>query len=171
MGLKVIDGDIFSSRCQTLVNTVNCVGIMGAGLALEFKRRYPEMYQKYRLLCNQGGLNIGTLWIFKTSERWVLNFPTKQHWRQRSKEDYLHAGLKTFMETYRAEAIESIAFPLLGAHHGRLDPRRSQEIMESYLAETNILHLQNMTDQGISQYSEGYHGGEFNGSIFFYLSS
>jgi O-acetyl-ADP-ribose deacetylase (regulator of RNase III) len=111
---------------------------MGAGLALEFKRRYPEMDQKYRLLCKQGELDIGTLWIFKTDDRWVLNFPTKRHWRQPSKEEYLHAGLKTFMETYRAEAIASIAFPLLGAHHGRLDPMRSQEIMESYLVHCTI---------------------------------
>ncbi|MBN1865787.1 macro domain-containing protein [Candidatus Sumerlaeota bacterium] len=138
MGLKVVRGDIFSSQCQTLVNTVNCVGVMGAGLAHEFKRRYPGMFREYRQLCSMGKLEIGTLWIFRANDRWVLNFPTKQHWRQRSREEYLHSGLKVFMEIYRLETIESIAFPLLGAQLGGLAPQRSWEIMESYLAHCTI---------------------------------
>lgn len=138
MGIEIIDGDIFLSTCQTLVNTVNCVGVMGAGLALEFKHRYPEMDEAYRRLCVRGELEIGRLWLFKPNDRWILNFPTKQHWRQPSKEDYLHAGLKTFMDIYRSEGIESIAFPLLGARNGKLDPVRSQEIMVSYLCHCSI---------------------------------
>lgn len=138
MAIKVFDDNIFSSTCQTLVNTVNCVGVMGAGLALEFKRRYPDMYQEYRSLCHSGGMKIGTLWIFRMNDRWVLNFPTKQHWRGKSKEEYLHAGLKTFMDIYLSEGIESIAFPLLGAGLGGLNPRRSQEIMMSYLGMCSI---------------------------------
>ncbi len=138
MAIKVLDADIFSSTCQTLVNTINCVGVMGAGLALEFKRRYPEMYREYRVLCRSGGMKIGTLWIYRTKDRWVLNFPTKLHWRGKSKEEYLRAGLKTFMDIYSAEGIESIAFPLLGAGLGGLNPGRSQEIMESYLCNCSI---------------------------------
>ncbi|MCE5231239.1 macro domain-containing protein [bacterium] len=133
MAIKILDGDILSSTCQTLVNTVNCVGVMGAGLALGFKRRYPDMYREYRSMCQSGGMKIGTLWIYRMKDRWVLNFPTKQHWRGKSKEEYLHAGLKSFMDIYLSEGIESIAFPLLGAGLGGLNPGRSQEIMMSYL--------------------------------------
>lgn len=136
--IKVFDADIFSSTCQTLVNTVNCVGVMGAGLALEFKQRYPAMFKEYRSLCKNGGMKIGTLWIYRAKDRWVLNFPTKQHWRGKSKEEYLHAGLKTFMDIYLSEGIESIAFPLLGAGLGGLNPERSQEIMMSYLRNCSI---------------------------------
>lgn len=138
MAIEIIDGDIFSSRCQTLVNTVNCVGVMGAGLALEFKARCPEMFCEYRERCRRGEIAIGTLWIYRTAERWVLNFPTKRHWRSPSKEEYLHAGLKQFMETYRAEGITSIAFPLLGARNGGLEPARSLEIMRAYLEQCEI---------------------------------
>lgn len=138
MAIKVFDTDIFSSTCQALVNTVNCVGVMGAGLALEFKRRYPDMYREYRSLCESGSMKIGTLWLFRMKDRWVLNFTTKQHWRGKSNEEYLHAGLKTFMGLYLSEGIESIAFPLLGAGLGGLNPGRSQEIMESYLGNCSI---------------------------------
>jgi O-acetyl-ADP-ribose deacetylase (regulator of RNase III) len=133
MSLDVIDGDIFSSKSQTLVNTVNCVGAMGAGIALEFKLQHPRMYQEYRSLCKAGKLDIGTLWIYRTNDRWILNFPTKRHWRQNSREEYLHAGLKSFMDIYSSEGIESIAFPLLGAQNGHLNPSRALKIMESYL--------------------------------------
>lgn len=133
MGLRALAGDIFHSKCKTLVNAVNCAGVMGAGIALEFKRRYPQMHREYRQLCERGEIDIGVLWIHRTPERWILNFPTKRHWRQRTKEEYLHAGLSAFMNSYLAEGVESIAFPLLGAKNGRLPPERSLEIMESYL--------------------------------------
>ncbi len=130
---KVISGNIFTSGCQTLVNTVNCVGVMGAGIALEFRLRYPQMFKKYVELCKNGHIAIGVLWLFKATDRWVLNFPTKVHWRYPTKEEYLHAGLEKFMATYREKGIESVAFPLLGTHHGGLEPGLCMEIMQSYL--------------------------------------
>jgi O-acetyl-ADP-ribose deacetylase (regulator of RNase III) len=111
---------------------------MGAGLALEFKARYPGMFRQYRVLCQCKKLDIGTLWIYRTDERWVMNFPTKKHWRNPSREEYLHAGLKKFRETYRAEGITSIAFPLLGARNGGLAPDHSLEIMTEYLKDCTI---------------------------------
>ncbi len=93
-------GNIFSSRCQTIVNTVNCVGIMGAGIALECRLRYPLMFDQYAKLCADAKLDIGQLWIYRAPERWVLNFPTKKHWRYPSKVEYLHLGLQKFMQTY-----------------------------------------------------------------------
>jgi len=136
--LRIVDGNIFTSTCHTLVNTINCVGVMGAGIALECRLRYPDMNEQYVSLCERHMIDIGTLWIYKSSTRWILNFPTKRHWKDPSKEEYLHAGLSKFMQTYEEKEIESIAFPLLGAQHGGIEPERSQEVMESYLLKCKI---------------------------------
>lgn len=135
---KIIKGNIFGSKCQTIVNTVNCVGVMGAGLALECKLRYPEMNTKYVQICEKKLFDIGKLWLYKTPERWVLNFPTKKHWKNPSKEEYLHAGLRRFLDTYSDKNITSVAFPLLGAQHGGINSSRSEEIMMSYLTRCRI---------------------------------
>jgi hypothetical protein len=111
---------------------------MGAGIALECRLRYPAMYQQYAGLCEEKKIDIGTLWIYKASDRWILNFPTKQHWKYPTKEEYLHAGLRKFMDTYEARGVESIAFPVLGAQNGGLEAARSIEIMESYLRDCPI---------------------------------
>jgi O-acetyl-ADP-ribose deacetylase (regulator of RNase III) len=136
--LQVIDGNIFTSQAQTLVNTVNCFGVMGAGIALECRLRFPEMYDQYVTRCNSGQTRIGSLWLFKASGRWILNFPTKLHWKDQSKEAYLHEGLQEFMKTYEEQRIESIAFPLLGAQNGGLDRERAQDLMQSYLQKCRI---------------------------------
>ena len=80
---------------QTIVNTINCVGVMGKGIALVFKLRYPEMFDKYQELCKSKMIGIGKLWLYKTSEspQWVLNFPTKFHWKYPSKMEYIEKGL------------------------------------------------------------------------------
>ena len=111
---------------------------MGAGIALECRLRYPEMFSKYLALCEQRMIEIGSLWLYKATNRWVLNFPTKKHWKDPSREEYLHAGLRKFMQTYEDRGVVSIAFPLLGAQHGGLDRDRSQELMESYLHKCHI---------------------------------
>jgi O-acetyl-ADP-ribose deacetylase (regulator of RNase III) len=136
--LSIVCGNIFTSKTQTIVNTVNCVGVMGAGIALEFRLRYPEMYVKYVHMCEAQKLDIGSLWLFKSPDRWVLNFPTKKHWRYPTKEQYLHAGLKKFVSTYSERGIQSVAFPILGSSKGGLDPNRSLEIMESHLSRCTI---------------------------------
>lgn len=133
MGIRIISGNIFTSKCQTIVNTVNCVGVMGAGIALECRLRYPEMYKKYIVLCEKKKISIGTLWIYKAEDRWILNFPTKMHWKNPSKFEYLNSGLRKFVDTYESKGITSIAFPLLGADKGGLDSDASLEIMKSHL--------------------------------------
>lgn len=138
MSLKVVKGNIFTSRCQTIVNTVNCVGVMGAGIALECRLRYPEMYEKYVEFCRKGEIKIGLLWLYRSPERWVLNFPTKKHWKNPSEKKYLHDGLKNFCDTYKKRGIESIAFPLLGADKGGINQEESLEIMMFYLEKTDI---------------------------------
>ncbi len=140
MSIKFTKGNIFTSKHQTLVNTINCVGVMGAGIALEFKYRYPKMYDEYVKLCQDKYIRIGSLWLYRreTERKWVLNFPTKQHWKFESKPEYLIKGLEKFVETYKEKGIESIAFPLLGADKGGLNPELSKEIMERYLSQCDI---------------------------------
>lgn len=136
--ISIYKGSIFSSKCQTLVNTVNCVGIMGAGIALECRLRYPQMFEQYARLCADARLDIGQLWLYKTPQRWVLNFPTKKHWRYPSRPEYLRLGLQKFVDTYQARGITSVAFPLLGAHNGGLPPKESLALMLHYLGACTI---------------------------------
>jgi len=138
MSIKVITGNLFTSSCQTIVNTVNCVGVMGAGIALECRLRFPEMHENYISLCNEEKIDIGLLWVYKSPKRWILNFPTKKHWKYPSKKEYLHTGLKKFCDTYKEKGIESIAFPLLGADKGGIPQEDSLSIMRSYLDNIDI---------------------------------
>lgn len=129
-----VQGDLFQSPAQVLVNTVNTVGVMGKGVALQFKRHFPEMYAKYRALCEKGDFDVGSLWLYRSPNKWVLNFPTKRHWRQPSRIEYVESGLKKFVETYSSMGIHSIAFPPLGCGNGQLDfPSQVQPLMEKYL--------------------------------------
>jgi len=139
-GIKYTKGNIFTSNCQTLVNTVNCVGIMGAGIALEFKYRYPEMFEKYAKYCEDKLIQVGKLWVYEVpnANQKVLNFPTKQHWKYPSKYEYLEKGLKKFVETYKEKGITSIAFPMLGALNGGLDPDKVLDLMHQYLEVCDI---------------------------------
>ena len=143
LSVEVIHGNLFSSDCQTLVNTVNCEGVMGAGIALEFKLRHVDMFRRYVELCRYGELDIGKLWLYKPPDtsidtRWVLNFPTKRYWRLPTKREFLVDGLENFVATYRQRRIKSIAFPLLGASHGKMDEDESQELMIEYLGYCDI---------------------------------
>lgn len=138
--IKIINGNIFNTKAQTIVNTVNCVGVMGKGIALVFKLRYPNMFDIYQDYCKQKLIDIGKLWIYKGDEGdpWVLNFPTKTHWKLPSEYEYVEKGLQKFVETYKDKGIKSIAFPLLGANNGGLDGHKVQEIMISYLSQCDI---------------------------------
>lgn len=136
--IKIISGNIFTTKCQTIVNTINCVGVMGAGIAYECRLRYPEMYQRYVELCNDGKIQIGKLWIYKAEDKWILNFPTKNHWKFESKIEYLEKGLSKFIETFKEKGIESIAFPILGASNGGIDPNVALEIMNKHLKNCDI---------------------------------
>ena len=107
-------GNIFDSHTHVIVNTVNCKGVMGKGLALAFKQRYPEMVPVYQQECKTGKLRIGRPSLYKASTPWILNFPTKDHWRPPSKLEYLEKGLEYFIKHYKKAGIQSIAFPKLG---------------------------------------------------------
>lgn len=136
--IEIIKGNIFATEAQTIVNTVNCVGVMGAGIAYEFRLRYPKMYERYVEICKAKQLQIGTLWIYKTDNKWILNFPTKYDWKFESKVEYLERGLQKFLETYKDKGIQSIAFPILGASNGGIPESTSLDVMKRYLSNCDI---------------------------------
>jgi len=137
--------EIFQSPARVLVNTVNIVGVMGKGIAKEFKDYYPEMFTQYQRLCERGEFQVGQLWLFKTPRKWILNFPTKKHWRQSSRPEYIEAGLEKFVNTYAENSITSISFPMLGCGNGELDWEQTvQPLMVKYLKKLPIevlIHL------------------------------
>ncbi len=127
--------NIFDSPAQTLVNTVNTVGIiLGKGIAAEYKKRYPEMFHRYAEFCANGMLTTGMLYLYRSPNKWVLNFPTKRHWRNPSKVEYIEEGLKKFVATWAEYGITSISFPQLGTGNGGLDWEKAvQPLMERHL--------------------------------------
>ena len=129
------DGDLFESPAKVLVNTVNTRGVMGKGIALRFKQIYPEMFCQYRIHCQHRQLKIGNLLLYKTSHKWVLNFPTKDHWRTPSRPEFIEAGLKKFRSACARIGAPSYAFPMLGCGNGGLDfDSQVRPLMEHYLS-------------------------------------
>jgi len=107
---------------------------MGKGVALQFKQLFPDMFKEYRRHCEQGRFSIGNLSLHKTENKWVLNFPTKKHWRQPSRPEYIEAGLKRLVSIYEETGLYDIAMPLLGCGNGELDwPTQVEPIVERYL--------------------------------------
>ena len=118
---KTLIGDLFSSEAQALVNTVNCVGIMGKGVAQEFKKKYPAMFEDYVARCAKKEVRLGKPYLFKDpSGKLIVNFPTKDHWRSPSRLTDIESGLDYFLRHYREWGINSIAFPPLGCGNGGL---------------------------------------------------
>lgn len=154
-GLVVViiytDANLFLSPAQTLVNTVNTVGVMGKGIAKEFKYYYPQMFTRYKLLCQHKQFNVGQLMLSKSEpvlyrqkptgksrQRWVLNFPTKRHWRAKSKLEYIKAGLDKFVHEYTRRGIKSVSFPQLGVGNGGLQWSMVKQLMAYYLSDLDI---------------------------------
>ncbi len=136
--IRYIEGDIFKSPAQVIVNTVNTVGVMGKGIALEFKKRYPDMFQAYRDICDRRKLKTGTLMLYYEPDHWVLLFTTKENWRNPSRMEYIEAGLAKFCRTYAEKGITSVAFPKLGCGNGELNWSDVQPVMEKYLKDLPI---------------------------------
>lgn len=137
--ITYVEGDLFTSPAQVLVNTVNTVGVMGKGIAKEFKAIYPDMFRVYQELCERDALTIGKLFLHRTPHKWVLNFPTKRHWRQRSRVEDIEAGLRTFVARYAEYRLVSIAFPQPSCGNGELDwETQVRPLMERYLGSLPI---------------------------------
>ena len=136
--LKLVKTDIFSSDAQTLVNAVNCVGVMGGGLAALFKDRYPEMYIDYVAACETGELRPGKPQLWKGPDKWVLNFPTMDTLMAGARLDWIDEGLATFAERYREWGVKSISFPKLGCGIGGLDWEEVYLLMQRHLSKLPI---------------------------------
>lgn len=134
------NGDIFESKCQTLVCPVNTVGVMGAGLALEFKRRWPHLYRAYKHSCVHG-VEPGDLLLYsvgdKPMEKAVLCLPTKKHWGDPSMLGYIELGLQAFVND-GLKYVKSVAFPALGCGLGGLDWANVRPLMDRFLGKLDI---------------------------------
>ena len=130
-------GNLFSSRAEALVNTVNTVGVMGKGVALQFRERFPENYELYRKACKDGQVQIGKMLVTETNRiegpRWIINFPTKKHWKGRSQYEFIKAGLVDLVRVIKEKGIRSLAIPPLGAGHGGLNWNRVQQMIAASL--------------------------------------
>ena len=137
--VKVIKGNLFSTKINTIVNSINCVGVMGAGIAFEFRLRYPQMFKEYKEMCDKEEITVGKLWIYNAPDgRKIINFPSKHHWKLPSKYEYLESGLQNFLEIYEKEDIDSVAFPVLGANKGSLPEKSVLKLMLNYLSNCDI---------------------------------
>lgn len=117
-------GDIFESKAQTLVNTVNTVGVMGKGIALEFKKRFPDMFEDYVRRVREGKVQLGEPYLYRRPQPpWIINFPTKAHWREVSDIRHIVKGLEHLERQYREWGITSLAVPPLGCGQGGLEWR------------------------------------------------
>jgi len=122
--IRYVTGDLLAADSEALVNSVNCVGVMGRGVALAFKRRFPDNFKAYKTACDWGELQMGRMFVFETDElmpRLIINFPTKQHWRARSRLADIEAGLSSLVAEVERHQIRSIALPPLGCGLGGLD--------------------------------------------------
>ena len=130
-------GDLFQDRAQALVNPVNCVGVMGKGIALQFKEKFPDNFKEYTQACWRGRVRPGRMFVFDTyrpqAHQYIINFPTKRHWRDSSRLEDIETGTLALAGEIRDRRIKSIAIPALGSGLGGLDWNRIRAILESGL--------------------------------------
>lgn len=137
--VKVLIGDLFTSKAQTIVNAINCVGVMGKGIALQFKNRFPDMFRDYEERCKRKEVKLGRPYLYKTMlPPYILNFPTKDHWRSVTNLADIERGLQYLHNHYKEWGITSIAVPALGCGEGTLEWRVVGPTLYSYLSKMDI---------------------------------
>ena len=118
-------GDLLTEEAEALVNAVNCVGVMGRGIALQFKRAFPENFKAYAGRCKRNAVQPGRVFVFETGRltnpRYIINFPTKRHWRGKSRMEDIDSGLVSLAQEIRSRGIHSVAIPALGSGLGGLN--------------------------------------------------
>lgn len=132
-------GDLLTADAAALVNTVNCAGVMGKGIALQFKKAFPENFKAYEAACRREEVKPGRMFVFETGQmfnpRYIINFPTKRHWRGKSRYEDIESGLKALVREVRQRKIESIAVPPLGSGLGGLQWSRVKVMIEAAFEE------------------------------------
>lgn len=130
--INEVRGDLLGADVDAVVNTVNTVGVMGKGIALQFKRAYPDMFKEYERAAKQGDVQLGRMFVYPTGKltpRYIINFPTKKHWRARSRLSDIRSGLADLVRVVRALDVRSIAVPPLGCGSGGLDWREVRPVI------------------------------------------
>lgn len=137
--MNFTQGNLLDARVDAVVNTVNTVGVMGKGIALMFKEKYPENFAAYALACEAGEVQVGKMFVTAGVElggpRWIINFPTKKHWRQPTKLEWVRDGLMDLKEVIREKQIRSVALPPLGCGNGGLDWAVVRPLIEQALGD------------------------------------
>jgi O-acetyl-ADP-ribose deacetylase (regulator of RNase III) len=145
-------GDILTEDAEALVNTVNCVGIMGRGIALQFKNAFPENFKAYAAACQREDVQPGRMFVYETGQltnpRYIINFPTKRHWRGKSRMEDSDSGLRALAQVIRDRHIHSIAIPPLGSGLGGLDWAQVRPRMEKALRGFDDLRIIIFEPQG-----------------------
>ncbi len=132
--LSFTKGNMFATPADIRVNTVNCVGVMGAGVALAFKQRFPKMFREYKRQCELGLVRPGELHIWKSlGGDWIINFPTKRHWREKSRYEDIESGLVALREYLAKQGHVRVTLPALGSGHGGLDWTRVSTMIRKHL--------------------------------------
>ena len=127
-------GNIFNSKAMAVVNTVNCVGAMGKGIALDFKLRFPEMFKEYQRICFQHLLKPGQILPYTKSRPIILNFAIKDDWKNPSKIEWVEETLQKFVDNYKKLGISSVAFPWMGAMNGGIPIETIKSLTRKYLS-------------------------------------
>ena len=135
------NGDILREDVEAIVNTVNCVGIMGRGLALQFKNKFPQNFKEYQLACTNKEVQLGKMFVHQTGQlinpKYIINFPTKGHWKQKSKIEDISNGLDDLITIIEKYSIKYIAIPPLGSGLGGLDWKMVKKLIEEKLKNIN----------------------------------
>lgn len=137
--IKYLTGNLFDSQAEALVNTVNTVGVMGKGIALQFKKLFPNNYKLYKDICDKKDFKIGQLIVARdqnviTGEKIIINFPTKKHWKSPSEYEYIEKGIDELIEVIEKQKIKSIAIPPLGSGNGGLQWFKVKDIINDKLS-------------------------------------
>ena len=138
--IRFTTGNLLSAKADALVNTVNTVGVMGKGIALMFKEAFPDNFRAYEAACRDGRVVVGRMFVTERliAPRWIINFPTKQHWRGKSRIEWIEEGLTDLRRTLLAYDIKSVALPPLGSGNGGLDWHQVRPQIQSALGSLDI---------------------------------
>jgi O-acetyl-ADP-ribose deacetylase (regulator of RNase III) len=142
MPYREIKGNIFNSSAEALVNTVNCVGAMGKGIALEFRRRFPDMFAEYQQICEQRQLRPGQIWPYRKSSPAVLNFAIKNDWHFPSRIEWIDECLAKFIGNRQKLGFKSVAFPWMGAMNGGIPIETIKSLMRKHLSLVADLNIE-----------------------------
>ena len=134
-------GNLLQSSAQVLTNTVNCVGVMGKGIALQFKNNFPEMFEDYKKKCDKGEVKLGQPYLWDNGKVQILNFPTKGHWKENSHLENIEAGLKYLAENYESMGINSVSLPPLGCGNGGLQWKDVKNLINKHLGCLDMLDV------------------------------